>query len=402
MWYAARYGHQDIVHQLLERTCETDIDDERRLTPLQVAAENGHEAVMRLLLNKGAQIDYTDKYGMTPVYWAAKNGHEAVLRLLLGKGAQIDYMDKDSTTPLHRAAGNGHEAIVRLLLDEGVRVDPTTELGDTPLYWAAENGHEAVMRLLLSKGAEIDHTDMYNITPLHRAVKNGHKTTVHFLLNEGAQIDHTDRYGKTPLLLAVLDNHKHIADTLIKHGAEINIRMLKDGSTPLIQAAEHGDWQMLELLLAAGADHRIKDSHGRSALMYAIIRNHLEAIDVLLMQDDLDPNTRDRWGSVAISFATRFGNMAVFRKIAALPNVDFWAQDCFGRTPLWWAQKQRYGDITREIVKHQQSIKHDIAEANVPGIGEPVEFFGHGGYCDICFASRQGSWFRCDECAGRL
>ncbi|ETS85826.1 hypothetical protein PFICI_03851 [Pestalotiopsis fici W106-1] len=367
LWYAARNGHQDVVGQLLDRNCQPDGEDQNGATLFQQAVQNGHEAVIRLLLDYGADVNQMDKDGETPLY---------------------DAMDKDGETPLFQAASNGYDNIVRLLLDHGADVNHIAEYGETPLSRAAKHGYEAIMRLLLDHGAGVNHIAEYGETPLSRAAKHGHEAIVRLLLDHGAGVNHMDEGGVTPLSRAARNGREAIVEMLVKHGANINVRLPGNEPTLLLVTARRAFWRIVDLLLATGADHESRDIYGRSALVYAIIWDHPEAVDVLLAQNKLDLDAKDHWGSTAISFAARSGNVAAFRKIAALPNVDLLTRDSFGRTPLWWAQKQRHDIITTEILAYQRSNNHDMIETHMrPAIGEPVEFLNTGAYCDVCFAS---------------
>ena len=119
-------------------------DKDSGRTPLSWAADYGYEAVVQQLLAQGADVETTDKYGWTPLLRAAVKGHEAVVRQLLTKGANIE-TKASGQTPLSWAAMRGREAVVRQLLAQGANVETKCPSGWTPLLWAAENGHEAVI-----------------------------------------------------------------------------------------------------------------------------------------------------------------------------------------------------------------------------------------------------------------
>lgn len=54
---------------------------------------------------------------------------------------------------------------------------------------------------------------------------------------------------------------------LLDKQADVNIQG-KDGETPLMMAAYSHQWEIMDLLIKAGADASIKDKHGKSALNY--------------------------------------------------------------------------------------------------------------------------------------
>ncbi len=71
--------------------------------------------------------------------------------------------------------------------------------------------------------------------------------------------------GGTPLHYAARDSHKEIIELLIAKGADLNARM-GEGLTPLHQAAYGGQKEAVELLIAAGADVNAKDRGGVTPL----------------------------------------------------------------------------------------------------------------------------------------
>jgi ankyrin repeat protein len=137
------------------------------------------------------------------------------------------------------------------------------------------------------------------------------------------------------------------------------VNTVQDGATPLLVAARKGHKEVASLLLAAGADYRVTDNFARTALIYAIIQNHFKIVDVLLSEPGMHINAKNYWSETEISFAARLGCLDIFRKIAAVPDVDLHGKDSFGRTSLWWAEKQGHISITRDIIEHYPSINEE-------------------------------------------
>ncbi|KAK3266631.1 hypothetical protein CYMTET_24756, partial [Cymbomonas tetramitiformis] len=146
-----------VVEALLAKGAQVDLADkvdlanENGCTPLYMAAFNGHNEVVEALLAKGAQVDLADEDGRTPLYIAACNGRKEVVEALLAKGAQVDLAEQNEGTLLHIAACNGHKVVVEALLAKGAQVDLADKDGWTPLYGAACSGHNEVVEALLAK-----------------------------------------------------------------------------------------------------------------------------------------------------------------------------------------------------------------------------------------------------------
>jgi hypothetical protein len=72
---------------------------------------------------------------------------------------------------------------------------------------------------------------------------------------------------------------------------------------PLIRAALRGEASGVETILNKGADINVRDSVGRTALMWAVWRDNFEIVR-LLVQRGADVNARDSNGSTALMLAS--------------------------------------------------------------------------------------------------
>ena len=74
--------------------------------------------------------------------------------------------------------------------------------------------------------------------------------------------------GRTPLHRAASGGHKEVVELLIAEGADVNAKT-DAGFTPLCDAAQFGHKEIAELLIATGADVNAKNKHGETPLDYA-------------------------------------------------------------------------------------------------------------------------------------
>lgn len=110
----------------------------------------------------------------------------------------------------------------------------------------------------------------YGWSLLHQAVSDKNSEAVELLIAQGIDLNLTDSEGCTPLHFAVCKELVDITELLVKAGADPN---LKDngGMTPLRWAVtqNHCYEQLVDLLLAGGADPWIENLYGSSAVDYA-------------------------------------------------------------------------------------------------------------------------------------
>src|SRR5215510_6785299 len=189
---------------------------------------------------------------------AAAAGDVAEIAAALGAGADIDSRDANGRTALLVATRAGQTEAVRRLLDDEPDVDLQDDQLDNPFLYAGAEGLLDILRLVNEAGADPSITNRFGGTALIPASERGHVQTVRYLLEEtDVDIDHVNRLGWTALLEAiVLGNgdqaHQDVVELLIAHGADLDIPD-KDGVRPLAHARARGQVEIAKALEAAGA-----------------------------------------------------------------------------------------------------------------------------------------------------
>ncbi len=160
------------------------------------------------------------------------------------------------------------------------------------LHIAAKSGYVEATELLLANGAVVNAKDLLKQTPLHLAARNGHLQTVELLIHSGADIEAEGMGGETPLCSAVCaeSKRKDIVSLLLSAGASVDV---ESDTTPLLNRAIYcGDIDIVEVLIAHGADVNFKGRIGYTALHCAAYMGRPEIVK-LLIQEDADVNARD-------------------------------------------------------------------------------------------------------------
>jgi ankyrin repeat protein len=91
---------------------------------------------------------------------------------------------------------------------------------------------------------------------------------VNLLISHGADVTHADRYGVSALYCSVETDRVDVARILLKYGANPNKQVTTRIDGPSGQTALHTcrSARMATLLLAYGADPKIKDATGQTAI----------------------------------------------------------------------------------------------------------------------------------------
>ncbi|NWX45049.1 KANK3 protein, partial [Steatornis caripensis] len=155
-------------------------------------------------------------------------------------------------------------------------------------------------------------------TALHYSVSHSNFYIVRLLLDTGVcNVDHQNKAGYTALMLAALaaveqEDDMNVVRRLFSMG-NVNAKASQAGQTALMLAVSHGRQEMVEALLACGADVNLQDEEGSTALMCACEHGRVETVKLLLAQPTCNISIVDSDGNNAIAIALEAGhsNIAV-------------------------------------------------------------------------------------------
>ncbi len=180
---------------------------------------------------------------------------------------------------------------------------------------------------------------MESETPLHHAET---APEVNRLVAEGFSIDAPGWMGATPLHEAAQRGNAEVVEALLRHGANPNSRRpenletplhfaqngevvslllaygadlegrTRQGGTPLQWAARFGLVIAMEALIAGGADVNMRDADGETPLWHAAWTGQAQAA-VLLLANGADVNAATKEGETALHKAARHGKAEVVR-----------------------------------------------------------------------------------------
>ncbi|MBS0623359.1 MAG: ankyrin repeat domain-containing protein [Verrucomicrobia bacterium] len=156
------------------------------------------------------------------------------------------------------------------------------ESGLRVLHYAALFGDLKTVKRLCGKGANPFLETAHGFSPLRLAVRAGFEKIVQFFLSEGVDIREKDRLLRETLLhvAAASSNPKVMKVLLDQRAIDVNARSAaKDQALHI--AARRGDLQMVQLLLASGADPDLKDRFDCTSLELAKEKGYTAIVECL-------------------------------------------------------------------------------------------------------------------------
>jgi uncharacterized protein len=210
-----------------------------------------------LVAGVGGMPAMADETTAAALLAAAEQGDAGQVRQLLAAGAPVDARDNRKRTALLIAVQRRDAELARVLADAGADINAQDNIKDSPFLLAGANGDVEILKILLPYGPDYTRVNRYGGSALIPAADRGHVEAVRLLVETGSPVNHINRLGWTALLEAVIlgnggPAHQQILEILIAGGADVNIPD-GDGVSALAHARQRGFTEMEQILLKAGA-----------------------------------------------------------------------------------------------------------------------------------------------------
>ncbi|MDP0588379.1 MAG: ankyrin repeat domain-containing protein [Candidatus Endonucleobacter bathymodioli] len=389
---------------------------------LSVAIPSGNNKLIELLVESGVNINSLDTKLNTPLHQAVRCGHLDIVKILLAAGAKVVCVGSqiisnqshmmhmipilfvsraNLMTPFHTAPLRGKTNIGKVPIETGTQSVFYIKCQYSLLRMAVMANSHSILKVLLNAGAKMDANDIANCDLLHYAIYNlrsnniikeliinvakeqinmessygtalsiaiihGSDDTIKNLLNNGANPNHSDRFKDRPLHIAldVITSMKFnstltdLLELLIAEGANLNYRDAA-GMTPLMLVVHHDFSEyhspsttelIIRMMLRNGADMDMIDNKGCTALHHAANNSNNNPLS-LLLENGANRDIKNQAGLTAEECATP----EISKKISEASFVT--------REPA------RLGIIVRSsirnlIIKNSQEIKNGQEDSN--------------------------------------
>ena len=172
------------------------------------------------------------------------------------KSMDISMKSQNQSNLLHFATYCSNEEVFDYLLQKGIKINDANVYGDTPLMYAVLRRNVRMTKELINRGAAVNTVNKDSLTPLFNAIQSDNEDLIDLLLKANADVN----LGKSPLHRAVLNNNIKTFQKIINKDTSID--PLNDfGNTPLAIAIREENKEIVEFLLAKGADLKKVPKH---------------------------------------------------------------------------------------------------------------------------------------------
>lgn len=254
----------NVAKFLIQNTNSINDQNSIRMTALMYAVINGNQEMVKLLIESGAHLD-SIYYTWSPLVFAIYNNDLHMSRLLIKAGADLSFPIKDDFC-LERFREITNISKFTKILTREVAVD----INDIDFEWmfiyACRIKSYEVGEWLKEEEVDLDEINK-NKTPLMGICSYNSPYSFYIaksLIESGANLDVTDYKNFTALIFAITNNNWDIARLLVNHSAIFNY--VDANGSPLMYAIIKGNIDFVKFLICKGADIKLLDHKGRTAI----------------------------------------------------------------------------------------------------------------------------------------
>ena len=315
-------GYLELLNLTLRHGADIDSKDSFNGTGLIRAADRGHADIAGRLIQANIKINHINNLGWTALHEAIILGNgsrryvDTVLVLVAG-GADLRLpSQRDQISPLDHATAKGHNEIAKVLETALDADKPSKQVANRRLLAAAQRGDATAAALAVRAGANLETRDQRGRTPLLLAVTEERLAVARLLVHLGANPDALDDQHDTPWLVTGVTGSVDMLEVLLPAGPDLKIRN-RFGGTSLIPASERGHVAYVRRVVRTDIEINRVNNLGWTALLEAVIlgdgsRRYQQIVSTLL-DAGADPKIADRQGVTALQHAEQRGQRAVAR-----------------------------------------------------------------------------------------
>jgi ankyrin repeat protein len=310
---AAKFGSVDLVRYLVDNQgADVNVVYSNNKTLMHYAVGSGSVDLVRYLVDShGVDVNVVYSDGKTVMDYAVASGSVDLVRYLVDeKKININDLSLCEEIEIDCPIEGNNLSIIEYLADKGLNINNIFICDEKVLHYLAKEGNVDLIRYLVDKkGLNVDLDDDYDYerTALHFAAWSGNLDLVRYLVDEkGLNVDAYDIGNQTALHYAACSSNYLLLFELVQlvnhtfHSGGVD-----EGKKALKCKAKYGDLDVIEFLIAKGANVNGTNIFKKTPLHYAANSCRLNRIKYLI-DKGADINATDRYGKTSLHYAVEF------------------------------------------------------------------------------------------------
>jgi ankyrin repeat protein len=316
-------------------------------------------SILRTLLQSGYTSSATH-LGCTLLHHAILCGSAGAVQTLLAAGADPEAPVKTSRSlrprPVHLAVRLGQPDILQILVDRGCDVNAGSEAGDTPAILCSRHKREDCLRVLVSAGADVALLNSAGESAASVASPGGWSTgferAVLGAIRAGITPHSSDRDVFSPLMFTAGCGDAAAMEVLLAQ-TDVDVDVDEqdvDGCSPILAAAKAGNVGAFRALVFAGANVKLGNKRGETALGIAQQSKKRDLFEQVMLEFALEKGMPR--GFYALHCASRRGDAAAVRHLASTGCCDVNVPDGDRYTPLMLAAREGHAGVCELLISY--------------------------------------------------
>ncbi len=387
---AAKEGDLKEMNRLFVLGADANYHNPAGYSALLVASLSGQNGAAEHLINKGAR--FTAVEIGTLLLMVVETNNIPLLKLMLKQKADLNYRYDNGRTILWHAIERQRwsifDQLVKAKIDTGIKDNS----GMNILMWTIDNGMEKVAQMLKNYGLKLE--PGIASKALRNVVSKENVIKLRTLLPFVADLNPVYEDGLTPLWYAAIKGRTDIVDTLLAAGAnpdvrdknkkslltysietrkfdianrliDRKIRLTTQESNFLIQkGVAIGDSELVRVVLKAGGNVNQKFDDGMTAVWVAAFNNNREMVSVLAAAG-ANLNSKDKDGRTILMWAVE-NNRKELAQVALANGANVNLLDNRKRTALSIAIEKNNLSLVDVLVRNKAQVNLKDDNGNTP------------------------------------
>lgn len=232
----------------------------------------------------------------------------------------------------------------------------------------------------------INKGDHWKKTTIHYAAEYGHADIINLLSkNYKGDVTAKDYRGRTALHIAAQKGNSNAIKELLNISRDLIFELDNDNKNALHYAAETGQYSVIKALIGNHSkddntrylDVNSQTSTGKTALMIAAERGHVDFLGYLLRDPRTQTDLRDAVGMNALMYASKIGHLPIAMMLINPPkdrDSTYDQKDNYGKTAFHYASIAGHSNLVQYMMRYDDKRTEKWEEAGSEGEAPLVHY----------------------------